>query len=118
MRLKQWVARATASRGLGTLALALAVAVAGVVISQPAQAQIAGTKHNLGTSPGGATGANKCSGTAEICVFCHTPHGADTSAAVPLWNRTDRMLAWSVWPANGVGAVPDVSVTIIAHSLE
>ncbi len=21
-------------------------------------------------------------------MFCHTPHGADTSAAVPLWNRT------------------------------
>lgn len=49
----------------------------------PAAAQIATTKHNLGTSPGG-TGVNKFSGTAEICVFCHTPHGADTSAAVPL----------------------------------
>lgn len=84
---KQWVARATTSRGLGTLAMALAFAVAGVATSLPAQAQIAGTKHNLGTSPGG-TGVNKFSGTAEICVFCHTPHGADTSAAVPLWNRT------------------------------
>lgn len=87
MRLKQWVARATASRGLGTLALALAVAIAGVVTSLPAQAQIAGTKHNLGTTPGG-TGVNKFSGTAEICVFCHTPHGADITAVVPLWNRT------------------------------
>lgn len=84
---KRWVARATTSRGLGTLAMALAFAVAGVATSLPAQAQIAGTKHNLGTSPGG-TGVNKFSGTAEICVFCHTPHGADTSAAVPLWNRT------------------------------
>lgn len=24
----------------------------------------------------------------EICVYCHTPHGADASAAVPLWNRS------------------------------
>ncbi|MBT8148044.1 MAG: cytochrome c3 family protein, partial [Gammaproteobacteria bacterium] len=23
-----------------------------------------------------------------VCVFCHTPHGGSTSAAVPLWNRT------------------------------
>jgi predicted CXXCH cytochrome family protein len=51
---------------------------------QPASAAIANTKHNLGST---GTGVNKFSGTAEICVFCHTPHGADTSAAVPLWNR-------------------------------
>jgi predicted CXXCH cytochrome family protein len=82
---KRWVARATTNRGLGTLAMALAFAVAGVATSLPAQAQIKDTKHNLGTS---GTGVNKFSGTAEICVFCHTPHGADTSAAVPLWNRT------------------------------
>jgi hypothetical protein len=25
--------------------------------------------------------------TAEICVFCHTPHAADTTAPVPLWNK-------------------------------
>ena len=81
---KQWVAKATTGRGLGTLAMALAFATAGVVTSLPAQAQIAGTKHNLGST---GTGVNKFSGTAEICVFCHTPHGADTSAAVPLWNR-------------------------------
>jgi predicted CXXCH cytochrome family protein len=64
--------------------MALAFAVAGVATSLPAQAQIKGTKHNLGST---GTGVNKFDGTAEICVFCHTPHGADTSAAVPLWNR-------------------------------
>ncbi len=26
--------------------------------------------------------------TSETCVFCHTPHGSATSAAVPLWNKT------------------------------
>jgi hypothetical protein len=25
--------------------------------------------------------------TSETCVFCHTPHGSDTNAAVPLWNK-------------------------------
>jgi predicted CXXCH cytochrome family protein len=72
---------------LAALALALVAAAGGALVATPASAQIATTKHNLGTSPGG-TGVNKFSGTAEICVFCHTPHGADTSAAVPLWNRT------------------------------
>lgn len=23
----------------------------------------------------------------EVCVYCHTPHGANTAAGVPLWNR-------------------------------
>jgi predicted CXXCH cytochrome family protein len=73
--------------GLASLAVAVTVALVGLGTSQPVHAQIKGTKHNLGTTPGG-TGVNQFSGTAEICVFCHTPHGADTSAAVPLWNRT------------------------------
>ena len=50
-----------------------------------ANAGIFNTKHNLG-----ATGLNAVStfdGTREICVFCHTPHGGDGQAAVPLWNR-------------------------------
>ncbi len=50
-------------------------------------AGIADTRHNLG-SGGGVNAVNSFSGTAEICVFCHTPHGADTSASVPLWNKT------------------------------
>lgn len=54
----------------------------------PAQAGIANTKHNL--SPSSAPGNNSVAvggGTDEICVFCHTPHAADTTAPVPLWNK-------------------------------
>lgn len=43
------------------------------------------TKHNL--SAGGLNAVSNNDGTREICVFCHTPHGANASAAVPLWNR-------------------------------
>ncbi len=46
---------------------------------------IAQTKHNLGS--GNLTGGNFTDATTEICVFCHTPHGADQSASAPLWNR-------------------------------
>ena len=81
-----WMDRGVAMRrGLASALAVVAVALAGVATSLPASAQIANSKHNLGSS---GTGVNKFSGTAEICVFCHTPHGADTSAAVPLWNRT------------------------------
>jgi len=59
----------------------------GIVLSLAvgtAFAGIATTKHNLGST---GTGTNSFDGTAEICVFCHTPHGADVSANPPLWNR-------------------------------
>jgi len=59
-----------------------------VGILLPAMSAVAGiynTKHNLGSS--GLNAASNFSGTEEICVFCHTPHGGDASAAVPIWNR-------------------------------
>jgi predicted CXXCH cytochrome family protein len=90
MSLKLWVEKTMSYRSdLLSLVLGLAVAAAGVLTHLPAEAQtgIANTKHNLGNGAGPA-GRNKFSGTEEICVFCHTPHGADTAAAVPLWNRT------------------------------
>jgi predicted CXXCH cytochrome family protein len=87
-KFKLW-SRASAGRsGLAALAAGLVVAITGVSFSTDAAAQatsIRDTKHNLGSL---GPGPNQFSGTAEICVFCHTPHGADTSAAVPLWNRT------------------------------
>jgi predicted CXXCH cytochrome family protein len=76
--------------GLGSLvgAIALAAALFPTIASAQTATGIANTKHNLRAGPG----VNKftASGTTdstEICVFCHTPHGADTAAAVPLWNR-------------------------------
>jgi predicted CXXCH cytochrome family protein len=65
-----------------------AMLVAAAFVVQDAHAGITDTKHNLGSN--GALGPNKTSrfdGTGEICVFCHTPHGADTTASAPLWNR-------------------------------
>ncbi len=50
----------------------LAFAVSGSVV-----AGIADTKHNLGSS---STIGGEHSGTAEICVFCHMPHGSTTDA--------------------------------------
>ena len=68
---------------LPLLLLALALALV------PAQAQrvsdVRQTRHNLSAAGPGTT---KAASESQVCVFCHTPHGSDTSAAVPLWNRT------------------------------
>lgn len=56
----------------------LALACGLLLISFGAQAQVVGSLHDL--SP--LSAAND-----QTCVFCHTPHGADTSATVPLWNK-------------------------------
>ncbi|NMG32552.1 cytochrome c3 family protein [Aromatoleum evansii] len=68
-----------------TLLFAALAAIAG-----GAAAQITNTPHNLsssGTGENHVTGTDGVTGTTQICVFCHTPHGADTSAPAPLWNK-------------------------------
>jgi hypothetical protein len=78
-------------------AISMAIAGAALVASSSVFAgqlnSIADSWHNLGAgnstggTPNGGTEANHSNQTGEICVFCHTPHGGDTGAAVPLWNR-------------------------------
>ena len=83
IKLKIWPVGAWVMTSL----LAMAIVASGVLSWTDATAAVEDTLHNLGTSSTVA-GANTFSGTAAVCVFCHTPHGGSTSAAVPLWNRT------------------------------
>ncbi|WP_455219826.1 hypothetical protein, partial [Kaarinaea lacus] len=46
-----------------------------------AMADVVGSQHDL-TTGGNAQG--QTANTDEVCVFCHTPHGSDTNAPVPL----------------------------------
>ncbi len=78
------------------LAASLGAAAAMMVVSSVSAApidSIAESWHNLGAgnskgvTPNGGSPANFSPATGEICVFCHTPHGGDASAAVPIWNR-------------------------------
>jgi mono/diheme cytochrome c family protein len=55
---------------------------------------IANTRHNMTqrqSDPGGPAGSNMDAyrnDYQEVCVYCHTPHGANSNIALPLWNRT------------------------------
>lgn len=56
------------------------------------QGGVINTRHNMMQSTqqtyGGGTMNPYRNNYGEVCVYCHTPHGANASAAVPLWNRT------------------------------
>lgn len=83
--------RSVLNRWIGIVAVSGAAIVGTLATLDQADAAatvtgIRNTRHNLGT--GGPTGNNSFDGTAEVCVFCHTPHGAATGAGnPPLWNK-------------------------------
>lgn len=62
----------------------LAVAAAFMGLSGTALAGVVGSKHDLTAT--GVGNFSTTTSTAEVCVFCHTPHGGLSSGA-PLWNR-------------------------------
>ena len=72
---QHFVKSALTTAVLGVAMFAAGGAVAGSIVN---------TKHNLGIT---GTGPNSTTGTEEICIFCHTPHGGDNGAPVPLWNK-------------------------------
>lgn len=66
--------------------LVVMVVLAVALIAGSAMATVVDTLHDMTTisSQVGAT-----PGTSEVCVYCHTPHGANTSdyPNAPLWNK-------------------------------
>ena len=90
---------------LGRAVTVAALLVGAVGFAQQAVAGISATKHNLGTT---GTGTNKLSaGTDEICVFCHTPHASNDSAAAvaaaPLWNKALPASTYLTYSTTGNG---------------
>ncbi len=60
----------------------------------PLRGSIANTRHNLTLSYNIAAGGAGIvmdvvrNNYGEICIYCHTPHGANSQVKAPLWNRT------------------------------
>ncbi len=54
---------------------------------------VSNTKHNFSAStvpglPGNEERSMKATSESQVCVFCHTPHGASDLPKAPLWNRS------------------------------
>ena len=62
---------------------------------------IANTKHNFSTTGPGPVRATT---QTEICVFCHTPHGASNFPGSPLWNRELSNQTYTVYTSSSLDA--------------
>ena len=65
---------------------------------------VGNTRHNLtqrqvsGGGPVGTTMDSFRNDYAEVCVYCHTPHGANSTVPqAPLWNRTVRSTTYQTY---------------------
>lgn len=89
--------------------------VMAALLAAPAMGAVSGTKHDLSSATGYAGSSQDSTGGTEICVFCHTPHGAATgnpTPYLPLWNRTIKAVAVnSVYNTSKTLSPEAVSVT-------
>lgn len=71
---------------------------------------IGNTRHNMtqrqlsGGGPAGVTMDQYRSDYGEICVYCHTPHGA-SPVQLPLWNRTIKATTYTTYSALGTSTI-------------
>ena len=86
----------------------LIIAMASLLFLNSAHAGISGSKHDLSS---GTTA------TTEVCVFCHTPHGSDTTASVPLWNKTLPSTTYTRYSALGTSSLDGTEAAIGSVSL-
>jgi len=68
---------------------------------------IASTKHNFSTS---STGTVSATSESQICVFCHTPHQAESLPNAPLWNRQASGATYTPYTSNSIDA-NDIAAT-------
>jgi len=83
--------------GIGRNKLAgLAVGLMALLAAPTASAgTIVGSNHDL---------SGKGYGTTQICIFCHTPHNALTTAGAPLWNHASSTATYTVYASPTMNA--------------
>jgi hypothetical protein len=90
-------------RVLRIVALALPLAGFGAWLAANAQStnDIVNTPHNLSVSgPGPVTAVDE----SQVCVFCHTPHGATNAPSAPLWNRAITTATYTTYSSSSLDA--------------
>ena len=92
---------------------AAAIAVFAAMAADGAVAGIANTKHNLGSLGTQAIHVSEGGGTDQICVFCHTPHGANTNVTAPMWNKALPATTYQLYGTGGTSASLDGEVLAV-----
>ncbi|WP_455216640.1 hypothetical protein, partial [Kaarinaea lacus] len=64
------------------------------------------TKHNLSSLSSSASRTVRSNTESEICVFCHTPHGANLQQG-PLWNRNLSGAAYDTYNSGSLDATAE-----------
>ncbi len=59
------------------------------------------TRHNLSVT---GPGTVKATSETQVCVFCHTPHGAEDIPAAPLWNRKASTATYTPYSSSSIEA--------------
>lgn len=96
---------------LGFFALAAAWADVDLPSKFDNRTSIANTRHNMtqrqlaGGGPNGVVMDPYRNDYAEICVYCHTPHGGNANIALPLWNRTIKATTYTTYAALGTSSL-------------
>ncbi len=71
-----------------------------IAVAAPNIDSIVNTRHNMTMSYLGGASVNMDNARndyGEVCVYCHTPHGANTTIGAPLWNRTNRSTTYTLY---------------------
>ncbi|MBI5275191.1 MAG: cytochrome c3 family protein [Burkholderiales bacterium] len=73
------------------------------------QRSVANTRHNMtqrqaSGGPSGAIMDPYRNDYAEVCVYCHAPHGANANVALPLWNRTMKATTYTTYAQLGTSS--------------
>lgn len=76
---------------------ATALAVAALFSPLAQAASIVGTKHDMSALTNSA---------GQVCVACHTPHNAQTSQLVPLWNHAATSATFTLYSSVTAKSVP------------
>lgn len=100
-------------RGMKTGYVFLAI-LSLLLFATAARAQgILSTKHNLTASGTGTVKSSTPDGAGgpEVCVFCHTPHGSDTSIEAPLWNRAVNLSGYTMYSSPSLDGTIDAQPT-------
>ena len=87
------------------------------------QGGISFTRHNLtqrqpgGGGPNGALMDGVRNNYGEVCVYCHTPHGANRTTTAPLWNRTMLATSYTTYDTLNTSTLTQTVTTPGANSL-